>query len=297
MDQLRQSVALRQPRGQRGERLPVLRNELAGALQDHPRVPKNVGHRTEVSGAQEVRNEVLEDRDQLGPHRTVALELEQVEQHRQHVAAQILRVLALDLASEVVDFPIIEEVERGVEVFDRDQPRGPGGRRLLRHVLAHLGRRHLEDGLARFDGDRVLAGQLAERVADELEVLRPEQRDQVVGSFRLEVLRLLQHAEEADDLPVFDARLERQRADAVLVQRPCDALAMGALAVDDHVLPAQLGLVDVEHQPVRDLPDLLQAGPHVVHGALVDRVVRQVEPSLADSLRQGLPELLDLRRR
>src|SRR5207244_9877727 len=114
----------------------------------------------------------------------------------------------------------------------------------------------LDDELARVDGDRVLARQLAERVADELEVLRPEQRDQVVGSFRLEVLRLLQHAEEADDLPVFDARLERQRADAVLVQRPCDALAMGALAVDDHVLPAQLGLVDVEHQPVRDLPDL-----------------------------------------
>src|SRR2546426_4885807 len=38
-------------------------------------------HRSEVAGAQQVRDEVLDDRDQLGPHRAVRLQLERSEEH------------------------------------------------------------------------------------------------------------------------------------------------------------------------------------------------------------------------
>src|SRR5216110_2313180 len=138
-------------------------------------------------------------------------------------------------------------------------------------------------GGASCDRDRVLAGELAERVADELKVLRPEQRQEVVGRVGLEVARPLQHAQEAHDLGLLDARLERERADAVLVERPGDALGALLLVVDDVVFPAQLGLADIEHQIVGRLPDLAKRRPDVVDGALVHRIVRQVELGGPDS--------------
>src|SRR5439155_8637748 len=100
---------------------------------------------------------------------------------------------------------------------------------------AHVGRRRRRDGLARFDRRRVLTDELAERVANELKVLRPEQREQVVGGIGLEIARALQHAQEVHDLRFLDAGLERERADAVLVERPGDALAALLLIVDDVV--------------------------------------------------------------
>src|SRR5437899_6310379 len=78
--------------------------------------------------------------------------------------------------------------------------------------------------LGALDRHGVLARKLAEGISDELEVFRPEQRQQVIGRVRLQILRLLQHGQKAHDLRVLDAGLERERAHAVLVQRPRDAL-------------------------------------------------------------------------
>src|SRR2546422_4404191 len=106
-----------------------------------------------------------------------------------------------------------------------------------------------------------------------------------------------QHAQEAHDLRLLDARLERERADAVLVERPGDALAALLLVVDDVVFPPQLGLADVEHQIVGRMPDLAKRRPDIVDGALIHRIVRQVELGGPDPLRQDLQQVFDLLRR
>src|SRR2546427_13266000 len=85
-------------------------------------------------------------------------------------------------------------------------------------------------------------------------------------------------------LRLLDARLERERADAVLVERPGDALAALLLIVDDVVFPAQLGLAHVEHEIVGRLPDLAERRPDVVDGALIHRIVRQIELGGPDPL-------------
>src|SRR5204862_6923182 len=90
------------------------------------------------------------------------------------------------------------------------------------------------------DGHCVLADQLAERVADELEIFRPEQRQQIVGRVRLEILGLLEDAEKANDLEILDTGFERERAHAVLEQRPRNAFVALVLIVDDVVFPAHL---------------------------------------------------------
>src|SRR5206468_11503465 len=247
-------------------------------------------------GAQQVGDEVFDDGDELGPDGTVGLQLEQIEQHREDVAPQVLRVLPLDVLLEVLHLAVFEKVQRGVEVVDRNQALALG-RRLFLHPVAYVGRRSGRDGLAFFDRDRVLAGELAERVADELKVLRPEQRQEIVRGVGLEVARPLQHAQEVHDLRLLDARLEREGADAVLVERPGDALGALLLVVDDVVFPAQLGLADVEHQIVGRLPDLAKRRPDVVDRALIHRIVRQVELGGPDPLRQDLQQLFDLLRR
>src|ERR1041384_5572530 len=99
----------------------MLWGELAGALQDDLAFAQDQRDRAEVPSAQQIRDEVFDDRDELGADRPRSLELEQVEQHREDVAAQVLGVFALDLFVQILDFLVVEEVERGVEVVDRHE--------------------------------------------------------------------------------------------------------------------------------------------------------------------------------
>ncbi len=107
----------------------------------------------------------------------------------------------------------------------------------------------------------------------------------------------MQYREEAHDLQFLDARLERERANAVFEERPRDALVALVLAVDDVILPADLRLADVENQIVGGLPDLAERGANVVDGTLIDGIVREVELSRPHPLADDLHQLLDLRRR
>src|SRR5438128_2624598 len=157
----------------------MLGDEIARALQNGTRLTENECDGAEVGGAEQIRDEVLDDRDQLGSDGAVGLQLEQIEQHREDVAAQVLRVLPLDVLLEVCDLGVLQKVERGVEVIDRDQALALG-RRLRLHRGAHGARRRRRDGLARFDRRRVLTDELAERVADERTLPRPEQPGQAI---------------------------------------------------------------------------------------------------------------------
>ena len=200
----------------------MLGNELAGALQNDFAFAQDEGDRPEVSCPEQIRNEVFDNGDQLRAHRAVGLQLQQIEQHRQHVAAQVLAVFALDFLVEILDLLVVQEIERRVEVVDRDEAFALG-RRFFFHLTAHRRRvrragvaagsaaptaDHRRTLLGAFDRHRVFAGQLAERVSDELEIFGPEQRQEIVGRVGLQVLRLLQHREKADDLGVLDARFE-----------------------------------------------------------------------------------------
>src|SRR5213075_1966363 len=99
----------------------MLRNQLARALLDDLALSQDERDGAEVPRAEQVGNEVLENRDQLAADGAVGLQLEQVEQHREHVAPQVLGVFPLDFLVEILDLLVIEEVEGGVEVVDRYQ--------------------------------------------------------------------------------------------------------------------------------------------------------------------------------
>ena len=120
LEQLRQRVGLGQPSRQRFENLTMLRNQLAGALENDLALAQDEGDRAKIARAQQVRDEVFENRDELGTNGAVRLQLEQIEQHREHVTAQVLRVFALDFLVQVTDFIVVEEIEGRVEVIDRD---------------------------------------------------------------------------------------------------------------------------------------------------------------------------------
>src|SRR5256714_11265368 len=121
LEQLRQRVGLRHPSRQRFESLAVLRNQLAGALENGLTLPQDEGDRAKIARAQKVRDEVFENRDELGTNGAVRLQLEQIEQHREHIAAQVLGVFALAFLMQVTDFIVVEEIEGRVEAIDRDQ--------------------------------------------------------------------------------------------------------------------------------------------------------------------------------
>src|SRR5436305_1646587 len=81
---------------------------------------------------------------QPAAHPDEQLRRQNIEQQRQHGAAKMLGVLALDVALQVLDLLVLEEVKRRVEVVDRPEPRALGGRLLL-DVAPHLGGRRGRD--------------------------------------------------------------------------------------------------------------------------------------------------------
>src|SRR5712692_6511543 len=97
----------------------MLGDQLAGPLQDGAGLPENESDGAKIPGAEQVGDEVFDDGDELGPNGAVGLQLEQIEQHREHVAAQVLRVLPLDVLLEVLDLGVFQEIERGVEYLKK----------------------------------------------------------------------------------------------------------------------------------------------------------------------------------
>src|ERR1700674_3023696 len=113
----------------------------------------------------------------------------------------------------------------------------------------------------------------SEVVVNELEVLLPQERHQIVARFRREETGFVQQLEELDQLVVLGTLADREHPHPVLVEHPGQAFGLVDLAVDDVLFPAQLGLAHVEHQLVDAVPDRAERGFHVLRGALVNRIV------------------------
>jgi hypothetical protein len=131
---------------------------------------------------------------------------------------------------------------------------------------------------------------------EQLKVLLPEQRQQIVGGFGLSI-RAVQHLHEPHDLGLLDAGAQRDRANAVLEQRPGNALVLLVVTVDDAPFPAQLGLGHVQDEILGDFPDLAAGDSHVLDRPLVHGVVWEVQLDRPERLAHEREHLFDLRQR
>ena len=191
------------------------------------------GRGAEIARVEKVGEQRLEDAEDLGPDRRLALDLEQVEQHVERGGAHVALVLLLHRRRHLVDLGFVEEVERRVELLEVHHALGPG-RRLLgdlgcgaaRPPRSSCATRGVGAGLLRQPGAGV-AEELDELVLDELELLLPEQGEQVVARVGREEPRAVDRLQEAGQLLDLGAAADRERAHPVLEQPPGDAVALG----------------------------------------------------------------------
>ncbi len=139
-----------------------------------------------------------------------------------------------------------------------------------------------------------LAEELDEVVLDQLELLLPEQGQQIVTGIRGEIAGLIDRLEESGQLLVLGAPMDRERPHPVLEQSPRETLALVELVVDDLLLPHEVGLHHVEHQLVHRAQMGRNAIAQVLRRALVDRIVREVHVEGAKRFRQAVDQLRDL---
>ena len=123
--------------GERQQQLALLRGDLAGADGGHVRFAQEPGHRAQLSAGQHVDQHAVEDLADFVADRRVGLLLEDVEEDRDDVLAQVGGVVLLDRLLEVLDLALVEEVERGVEVIHAHDA---DGRDLLLRRFADRGR-------------------------------------------------------------------------------------------------------------------------------------------------------------
>jgi hypothetical protein len=72
------------------------------------------------------------------------------------------------------------------------------------------------------------------------------------------------------------------------------ALVPGELVIDHLLLPEEVRLVNREHEVVEGAPDGAEVGAHILCGALVDGIVRQVHLEGSHRLDQAIDQLGDL---
>ena len=160
------------------------------ALREHAALAENGGRRPEIARVEKIGEQRLERAEDLAAGGLVGLGLEEVEQDVERGHAHVPAVLVLDRRGDLVDLLLLEEVERGVELLQVDDALRPrrrllGGRRpaIARGGLRLLAARGVAAGLLGQAGPGV-AEELDEIVLDELELLLPEQGQQVVARVR-----------------------------------------------------------------------------------------------------------------
>jgi hypothetical protein len=206
----------------------------------------------------------------------------------------------LDLLGDPENLRLVEEIERGVEVLQVHQPRGPR-RGLLGDLLAPLLRcggvapGGIRAGLLRH-GSPALPEEFHELVLDVQEFLLPQQRQQIVAGVRGEIARPIDRLQEPRQLLLLRAPPDRERAHAVLEQSPGETVTLGELLIDDLVFPNEVGLRHREHQFVRSSPDPLKRGLKILGRPLVHGIVGEIHVKGAKRFHQDLEKLRDLRR-
>ena len=141
-----------------------------------------------------------------------------------------------------------------------------------------------------------LGEEIDEVILDGDELLLPEQGHQIVARVGREEAGAVHRLEEADQLILLGALLDGEHPHPILEQRPRERLALVDLLIDDLLLPEDLGLRDREHELVAGGPDRAERAPHVLDGALVDRVVGEIHLKGAERLDHRLQQLRDLAR-
>ena len=79
---------------------------------------KQVGGVSVLRGREKDQEEIIEKSADLLAHSRILVRFEDIQQRRDYSRPQVGRELALDLALEVLDFAVVEEVERGVKIIE-----------------------------------------------------------------------------------------------------------------------------------------------------------------------------------
>ena len=295
MEQLNEGVGLRQIRGELLEHGAVIGLHLPGSLDDGANLTQQVGDRAKITRSQQVGEEVLQN----GPHfgRRVGVELEDVEEYRQHVAAQILFVLASDLALEVCDFFVVEEVQRRVVVLQVHDPRRTLGLgRVLGYLLPDVVRGDRLPGVRLLDGWHVHAGHVDGDVAHVLEIFSPKDGQQVVLGVGGQIASFVDPRQQPHDLVVLDPREQADGPYPILEQLPRYAVALVFFGEDLVAIPLEAALLDLEDQWARHVPHGLERLPCGLHRLVIHGMVRAVERDRPKTLFEAQHQDLNDRR-
>ena len=207
-----------QPRG-------VRRREPGRALAEHAALAQDRGRGPEVARVEEDWGRALEDAEDLVADRLRSPWSSNRSNRTLSAAPRTSRRYSSSTRrGHRVDLALVEEVERRVEVLEVDDALGP--RRRLLGGLRRAGRLAASASAAAGGvGARLLrqraaalAEELDELVLDELELLLPEQGQQVVAGVGGEEPRPVDRLEEPRQLLVLGAATDRERAHAVLEQ-------------------------------------------------------------------------------
>ncbi len=247
LQQLTEHVRRSQPFRHSEQRIPLPLIQIHRTLAGETRFLNEECNGLVVAGRQEVEHQVAENINQFAAHLLRRLALEEVEQHAEHVARQILLIFGMQSLANELELVLIQKVDGGIELRHADDSGGRGF--LLRrcsgglhvHLALHAVRR------TRFELDNALRHELDELIAKVDEVLLPEQRHQIV-LVRRGPLDALEQPEQAVQLIHFESAHERQFAKSVLIQHPGQALGLRGLAGDHFSFPLELGFRDCERE-------------------------------------------------
>jgi hypothetical protein len=130
-----------------------------------------------------------------------------------------------------------------------------------------------------------------------LEILFPQQGQQVVGRVAGQHPGPAHHLEEAHQLVVLHPGPDGEVTHPVLVEHPGEAVVLAGLVVHHLVFPGDVGLDDGQDQLGGGGPDRPEGLPNGLFRPLVDRIVGEVHLERPETLHNGPYQLLHLRGR
>ena len=252
----------------------MLRRKLGCSLRRRQHLTQQVSDAAKVSCCEKVDERCIEYLENLQANFRLRLLLENVEQRRRHPRAEIVRVLPTDLAMQILDLVLIEEIQRRVEVRHVDD-RGRVGCRAVRRLLDLLGVDLPR--LARVRNRRGwIHSQILVAIARVGEIGFPEHCEEVVFIGRC-LTSPLENPKKRDDFLVLEAFEELQLANPILEAEPGEAVrALARLREYDVVVPQDFRLGERERQLIDVRPDCGESAAERVERAFIDRIVREV---------------------
>ena len=148
-------------------------------------------------------------------------------------------------------------------------------------------------------GDRdfeAVVDQIDGLVFEPSQVRFPQDREQVLA-LAPPFSGTLDHAEEAGEFFVLDARKEGHFADTILEKQEGKRIGAALGSIDLFAADRETLLLDPDHELVHVRPQISQRLAQALDEALVDRIVLVVELDRSDRFREGDEQLLRIRDR